>query len=222
MTNFTERGSLDTEKWQRNLQKLEKMAVCKKRKNWLEKKILMAVLYWTCCIRTARKYISVQYSAFYYLWYFVWELKLSNEEFLKRKKIHFFLCVWLFCLQVCLCSTNIAGICWGWKSDSDTQEVKIQMVVNYHVSSGKLGHLAEQSVLLASELPLFNALVLLVNFFCIVSDCKIPGSHYTLNKCRLFWHCALIVKRCYDLYCFTFSSFILSGIVIGYIQNVVW
>lgn len=58
-----------------------------------------------------------------------------------------FYCV--FCLHVCICTTCVPGASSGQKRVSDPVELELQMLVSYHVGSGKqnLGPLYKQQVL---------------------------------------------------------------------------
>jgi hypothetical protein len=48
----------------------------------------------------------------------------------------FVLCVWVFCLHVCLCPTCMAGVCEGQKRALDPLKLELQMLVNHYVGAG--------------------------------------------------------------------------------------
>lgn len=45
------------------------------------------------------------------------------------------LCVQIFCLHVCLCSTSMSGACKGQKGALDPLELDMEPVVSYHVDA---------------------------------------------------------------------------------------
>ena len=48
---------------------------------------------------------------------------------------YFILCVWIFCLHVCLCIMCVPGACRGQKRASDPVELELQIVVRCHVDA---------------------------------------------------------------------------------------
>jgi hypothetical protein len=68
---------------------------------------------------------------------------LSSDESHRKQFIfylvlylNFILCVWLFCLHVCLCTTCMPCACRGQKRASDPLEVELKTVGRHHVGAG--------------------------------------------------------------------------------------
>jgi hypothetical protein len=50
--------------------------------------------------------------------------------------LFYFLCVLVFCLHICLCTTYLPGTYRGQKMEYDPLDLELQMFVRYHVGAG--------------------------------------------------------------------------------------